>query len=360
MAEQTETKKKDTSQIDNFLMFQKLMGEQIKQKMSLDPYLKGASSALKKMGEKDITESAMQIGSDKTAEQFNQMVLGNTTPQGIQSGQSQGTDLLGQLVNQPQAQKSQQGQQGFNPVNMLEQLISLGGLIKPTPQNQLALAQTQALQQKMVGEEPLQKGEREKIGIEKNLGFAQDIQKLQFEYDLKLRNEIQKPDSKANEAIASANVFRDDFMNYIQSFENISMKGGKGKAALGATGAFFAPGIGKEGGREQRAEADTLGEVLAYNLAATKAKQEGRALDKAELERFRKLSKMSTTDTEGQKIGKLNAIIKLYNTSASQVGAEPLADARTILQSVKGRANQQTQPGLLDAIQAEKKRRGLK
>lgn len=99
-------------------MLQKLMGEQLKQKMSLDPYMKGASSALKKLGEKQATEAAMQVGADQVSSQLNQMASGNQTTSGMptqpgqaQAGQPAGADLLQQLL---QAQQSGGGGLGFD------------------------------------------------------------------------------------------------------------------------------------------------------------------------------------------------------------------------------------------------------
>ena len=200
--------------------------------------------------------------------------------EGATSSKTEGT-TIGQST-QPTQQPQQEGLTGMDLLKGLLPMLALPEMVKTKLEK--GRAEVDVLKGKA--------GQQERA-------FQQDIAKLEYTYDLKLRNELLKPDASANETLASANVFKQDFYDFVRAFENIPIKG-RGFGLVGAMGA--AVGIG----REERAEYETLGEMLAYSLAATKAKQEGRALDREELKRFRNLIKIKTGATEGEKIGSFN------------------------------------------------------
>jgi len=174
--------------------------------------------------------------------------------------------------------------------------------------------------------------EMEKLG--KTQKF--DMEYLATEYGYKLRNELLKPDTKGNEAIATQNLFQQDLVGMIDAFEKIPMKGNKVAGAAGAIGAVAGMG------REARAKYQTLARSFSYSYGALVWGQQGRALDARENKLLDEITNLKTTQTKGEVLGKVQALIDASNTRARQQGLPELPDARTLMSQIKQNKSQIT------------------
>ena len=344
MAEEKKDNKKD-SQIENFMTFQKLMGDVLKQKVSGDPFLKGAEGALKKSGQKFAEEAVEQLGPEETTKKFLQMI--NSQP--IQSPlQNPGIGQQQQQAQQPQQQQAQISlQQGgaFSPggVKIDEQgniqitqqggMSSFGGVANRGQQTLKALIDAK----NFLGQdtEALQK-------------FKFDMLKQNFTQDRldqreRLKNELKEAGEVDDNAI-KIKTFSLDLGNFIQSFDNLLPKGGNKLRSGGLA-------IARAGGqnREEFANFEANSEILSFSLGDALLGQTGRAFTEPErLEVKKRIIAASTSATRGQFFGKMDAIINSVNNRIkTSGGTKLLPDARTVLKQKKGIT--QTQPGVQGA-----------
>jgi hypothetical protein len=163
-----------------------------------------------------------------------------------------------------------------------------------------------------------------------------DMEKLEAEYGYKLRNELLKPDTAGNEKIATTNLFQQDLVGMIDAFEQIPMKGNKLVGAAGAIGSVA--GLG----REARAKYQTLAKSFGYSYGALVWGQQGRALDARENKLLDEITNLKTTQTKGEVLGKVQALIDASNSRARQQGLPVLPDARTLMNQIKQKQSQIT------------------
>ncbi len=179
--------------------------------------------------------------------------------------------------------------------------------------------------QQVLGQQPLQKGEKEKLEFQTDVANIKQNRLDQREI-LKARL---KSLGTVDELGQSAQLFQDDLFNLVSAFEAIPIKG-RGLGAIGAIGAGTL-GIG----RQKRAEFQALSELFVFSVGEFIAKQTGRALDQKDIKRLEKLGKFKTGDTRGIFKGKLQAIIRLANSRLKQAGKPDLPDVDTFIKQIK-------------------------
>ncbi len=176
-------------------------------KAMLSPYQEGVKTALKDSGKAHATE-ALSMGvapehieqqSGISPQQMNPGQLQNSPYQQGQPGFGNPQPGLNQtvLASLPGQQTNMQSQpQMQNILQSLGQILQSGlkgagqGMIGPEMTN--ATTARMLAEQKMAGNEPLQKGEREKIGLETQKALLVEAQKLQKEGLLKPQDLLTK------------------------------------------------------------------------------------------------------------------------------------------------------------------------
>jgi hypothetical protein len=194
--------------------------------------------------------------------------------------------------------------------------------------------------------------------------FSMDMFMEDFKQDRMDNREQLKASLKSGEfeALRDPEIFISNLSNMVQAFDSVPLKG-RGTSLLGSA---LAGTVGY--GREERAQYDYWAEMLSYNIGGFVAGQTGRGLTENERELIKKAALPKLGGGSGAFIGKVQGILDSANSILSKEGKPTLPDARTLITSIRQGQNpipeytQQggaTQPGILDAIAAEKRRRGI-
>ena len=122
---------------------QKVHKQQVEESMA-----QGAS------GEQVLRDAGVSISPEQPTDEEGQPTDTSLALAGIQP-----PELAGQTAQQPQNQI----------VDLLNNIVSLGGFIKPSPQSRLATAQAQTLEQALRGERPMQVGELQKFILQETI-----------------------------------------------------------------------------------------------------------------------------------------------------------------------------------------------
>jgi len=133
----------------------------------LNPLQENVLKSVQKV-HKQQTEEAMAMGAS------GEQVLKDA---GISIAPEQPTDEEGQPTEtslalagvQPPELTGQQAQGSNQVVDLLNNIVSLGGFIKPSPQSRLATAQAETLEQALRGETPLQAGDLQKLILQETI-----------------------------------------------------------------------------------------------------------------------------------------------------------------------------------------------
>jgi len=224
---------------------------------------------------------------------------------------------------------------GVTPEGEATPSTLLGGLIREPSSSVLQRQQAQALT-------PRAKARESATEVQ----F--DLIKENFKQDRLDERERIKAGIAGDSPQKAAELFQNDFLNLVNSFEKIGIRG-RGRGALSALG--VALGIG----REERAEFRAASEVFAFSAAEFIGKQTGRALSDKDLQRFEKLGKFKIGGGEQQFMGQVQAIINLSNNRLKQAGKPTLPNAKTLVRQIRAGkdpftgGNVQTQQGTIKA-----------
>jgi len=291
------------------------MGTDIAKK-ALGPYQKGVEKALKLLGENQVNEAVQQGVPPQHIEQQAGLSPEQQVPEsGIQAPEQPQSPQSTQPEFQRQGNflsRPMQVNQGTGEVHPAEML---GGLIQAHPATTQRMLENLILGQSIVGQVPAQKGE---------------LQKLEAEYGMKAVMEAQKQATDPNSPVIKASIFQNDLLDLVQSFEAIPIKG-RGKGGLGAVAAGIL-----QIGKKERAEYNSKSEAFVYSFASYIAQQQGRALDKEEVKRFRDIIKLKTGETRGSIKGKIQAMVDLANTRSRAQGLPELPNVSELLKAIKG------------------------
>jgi hypothetical protein len=195
--------------------------------------------------------------------------------------------------------------------------------------------------------------------------FSMDMFMEDFKQDRMDNREQLKASLKAGEfeALKDPEIFISNLSNMVQAFDSVPLKG-RGVSMLGAALAERPLGVG----REERAKFDYWSEMLSYNIGGFVAGQTGRGLTENERELIKKAAVPKIGGGEGAFLGKIQGVLDSANSILAKEGKPTLPKASVFINSIRQGQNpipeytQQggaTQPGILDAIAAEKRRRGI-
>ena len=336
---------KNNEKIDmlkNFIQFQKLQGDALKQKVSLDPFLKGSESALKKAGASAAEESITKLGLEDTSKQFLEMasrgVGGPRTGGAAQSPQQPQQQPQNNILQDIGKFLFQPG--GVNKSGAVEPAGLLGGLIQESSASVLQRQQAQALAPSTKSAELQAKQDFEL----KKVKFTQD----RLDQREKLKNDL-KGAGEVDENIIKRQTFALDLQNFMQSFDKLIPQGGN---KLRSGGLAIARAGGQK--REEFANFEANAEILSFSLGDALLGQTGRAFTEPErLEVKKRIIAASTNSTRGQFFGKMDAIINSVNNRIKTSGGKILLPkARELLGQIKSGGIQQTLPGVQSEIDA--------
>ena len=289
-----------------------------------------------KASEKEITRRLGEGAKQQSMESLLAALIG--TPQAQQAqGQAQ-PQTQPQAQAQPQAQPEPEQPEPGSFWRKLGTALMMGGAGLQGQDPSAVLKNLMEAQQ--MGQ--LQPGEKEKLGIEQ----ANYLERLATEYGYKKEIEGLKQGVELESSAVGANIFQNDLINMVSAFEAIPIKG-KGLGGISALAG--AVNIGKR----ERQKFETLSEAFVYSFASYIAQQQGRALDKDEVKRFREIVKLKTGDTRSSVEGKIQGIIDLANTRSRQLGRPELPDVKTLLSQIKQTKAQKQTSNNLSGIQDE-------
>jgi len=302
--------------------------------------LKAAKSKISKGAKETVNGMTLEQAADITAQGENMM---NQQQGAGQTGTAQ-PGMAQPDMGQPSAPKPNEG------MNILKGL--LGGFMEGA---------AWGMAPEMMKTKAALGAERDK-SIQK---FSMDMFMEDFKQNRMDNREQLKASLKSGEfeALRDPEIFISNLSNMVQAFDSVPLKG-RGVSMLGAALAASPLGVG----REERAKFDYWSEMLSYNIGGFVAGQTGRGLTENERELIKKAAVPKIGGGEGAFLGKIQGVLDSANSILAKEGKPTLPKASVFINSIRQGQNpipeytQQggaTQPGILDAIAAEKRRRGI-
>jgi len=250
----------------------------------------------------------------------------------IMENQKKETD--GSIINNQSNNSILPREQSLQPTqyNILEKFINAlpGGQARIADLEQTKL-QNELYKQKLLGEEPLQKGEKEKIDLETDKAIK--VAALNKLYDGKI--------SDAEKKVQSQISFQNDLVNMVNAWDKL----GSGKGVVGGrVGGLIAGTLGNifGTGREARANFESVSNGLLYSVGDYVLGQSGRSLVEADLKRLEKMAKFTENMKAEDFKGKLKSIISFANSKIIASGGTPtINNVEELFSFARGKINKQ-------------------
>lgn len=278
--------------------------------------INAAKKAAAKQADLEVQQAIPQVGIEGVVQAANNMA---------QQQPVQQQDVSTVLAGQPTQSNVKQGlPDNVGAVESFFRMLGIGA----SPETELLRAQTEAVKQKIAGQEPMQAGEREKLEIE----GEQELKKTALTnlYTGKI-SDVQKK-QQTDEA------FKTDITNLVNAWDNLGMKGAVG----GRVGGLIAGTLGQVTGtgREARAKFESLSNGVLYSVGDYILGQSGRALVEADLKRLEKMAKFSPNMKKEDFKGKLQAILDFANSKITASGGTPtLTNAEQLMKHYRGKTS---------------------
>lgn len=301
----------------------KRVGSEAK-KALLNPLQENVLKAVQKVHKKQVEEAMNAGGSGEQVLKDAGISIATEQPTN-EEGKPDGTSLALAGAQPPELDSAQQQKKpGSNIADILGNILSLGGFIQPSAQDQLALAQADKLRK-----DPGAFGE-----------FQLDVLKEQFKQDRLDNRERIKADLAGDDNAKSIELAVST-ANSLVDIRSKIMLTGPGRGQLGAL-------LGSVGiGTGLRAEFESTANQFVFDVGALLG-QKGRAFTEKEQKLVReKVIQASLSAKQSDFVGRMKAVAKRINTTAGE-------EVFTV--DNKGRMSRgvkQNQPGTKSVVDAE-------